>query len=96
MKVCIIQPKYSADWNDSEKLFKVTLYQLVSDPCTPCDKAILLISENSEVKAVYRYKAPDDFFITLKKLYLRKLKSYRGYSAFYRFFNRCHLYLLSV
>ena len=38
MKVCIIQPLYSADWNDSEKLFQWEL-----DILDKCDESMDLI-----------------------------------------------------
>ncbi len=48
MKVCIIQPLYSADWNDSEKLFK---WQL--DIMDKCDESmdLIVLPESTDVPA---------------------------------------------
>lgn len=48
MKVCIIQPLYSADWNDSEKLFK---WQL--DIMDRCDESmdLIVLPESTDVPA---------------------------------------------
>ena len=48
MKVCIIQPLYSADWNDSEKLFKWEL-----DIMDKCDESmdLIVLPESTDVPA---------------------------------------------
>ena len=48
MKVCIIQPLYSADWNDSDKLFKWEL-----DSMDKCDESmdLIVLPESTDVPA---------------------------------------------
>ncbi len=48
MKVCIIQPLYSADWNDSDKLFKWEL-----DIMDKCDESmdLIVLPESTDVPA---------------------------------------------
>lgn len=48
MKVCIIQPLYSADWNDSEKLFRWEL-----DIMDKCDESmdLIVLPESTDVPA---------------------------------------------
>ena len=48
MKVCIIQPLYSADWNDSEKLFQWEL-----DILDKCDESmdLIVLPEATDVPA---------------------------------------------
>lgn len=63
MKVCIIQPLYSADWNDSEKLFQWELDIL--DKCDP-SLDLIVLPEACDVPA---YAKNSEMFLTSYKRY---------------------------
>lgn len=70
MKVCIIQPLYSADWNDSDKLFKWEL-----EAMDQCDESLdlIVLPESTDVPAYAKtYEQYNESYNRYNKAILEK------------------------
>ena len=83
MKVCIIQPLYSADWNDSEKLFKWEL-----DIMDKCDESmdLIVLPESTDVPAYAKtFEQHRESYRRYNKAILDKAKSKKEISEYFDF-----------